>query len=97
MKRNIITGIALAATVAAGFAVGQHTAPVPESCLTALDNAEATMGLNGEALWIAGEAIESAVMWDADALTAHTDDLNWINAQLDGIDYRTHAQECRAN
>lgn len=78
-----------------GFATGRATAPVPAACLEALDDADQTITLMGDALTVAGDSIEYAAAWDTVGLDQSTEDIEGITMDLEAVDYTGSSAECR--
>lgn len=91
---------ALAITTVAGtlggFALGQSTAPTPEACVVALDQAEHTISLTAEGLELSGDAVTAAATWDVEELERITGEINGLTADMgDPEVYQDAAAECR--
>lgn len=82
---------------AAGATIGRATAPTPDACLVALDEADHALELSSEAIGLSSDAVVAAAAWDVDTLNRVNADLDRIIGELGEPDvYLDSKAECRS-
>lgn len=97
--RRILTGLSGLALAIAGFAVGSASATgdTPQSCITALDDADKVIDLSIQALGYAADAMGAVSYLDVAEVEHATDGITRLTPQMESAvaSYASSGAECR--
>lgn len=102
--RRVLRGLGWTAALFVAFSVGmgvnsgsgQSVEVTPDACVTAIERADEILYLAGEGFGASAAALEAVAQYDVAGVQAAADDMAELNGQVEGIDYRTPADECVA-
>lgn len=94
-----LVGLAVVSAVAGGiggFGIASTGSDVPEVCIDALDHSTSVIGLAGDTLFLAGDALGYAVSWNNSGMDSVNAELDIIKPKYDAAlaSYESDAKAC---